>query len=137
MSYDLFVFLPSFAPTEREKFLEWFDELEWDDFPMCYDPANSQQSVKDFFFEIGKTFPALNGPYRLDTPDEIPMADYIIGNACIYLTFAWSDPESAYSKTFELAEKFGLGFFNVSSESGEVWLPNQIGKLTFAHKELA
>jgi hypothetical protein len=57
-----------------------------------------------------------------------------VGKSVIYCAFAWSKAELAYDTVFELAQKHGVGFFNVSSGNEEVWLPSK-GALNLAHSK--
>lgn len=52
----------------------------------------------------------------------------------IYINFSWSDADTAYETTFRLAAKHGIGFFDVNSEDGKVWIPESPGKLKVAFK---
>jgi hypothetical protein len=45
----------------------------------------------------------------------------------IYACFAWSEAANAHQVAFELAKKYGVGFFNVSEENGEAWAPQPEG----------
>jgi hypothetical protein len=65
----------------------------------------------------------MNGPFRSqdEDMDAVKSGDYSIGNAFIYASFTWSEPEKAYAAVFRLAKKHGLGFYDVSSDKGEVW----------------
>jgi hypothetical protein len=42
----------------------------------------------------------------------------------VYVGFAWSIADDAYRTTFALARKHGLGFFDVSADDGQVWMPD-------------
>ena len=136
MSYDLMVFDPEAAPRGHREFLSWFlSEMEADD-GICYmDSAIATEPLRTWYREITKLFPSLNGP---DGKDELPedeacACDYSIGKHAIYACFAWSKVEPAYRAVFELAAKHKVGFFNVSSNEEEVWLPSERG-LVLAHK---
>ena len=137
MSYDLLVFDPATAPRERRAFLTWWDQQsEWTEDHGYDDPAVSTPGLRLWFLEIGAEFPPMNGPYaKEDFPDdEATLTDYSVGREAIYASFAWSKTELAYNTVFRLAEKHHLGFFDVSSEDGAVWLPDPAGKLTKAHE---
>jgi hypothetical protein len=49
--------------------------------------------------------------------------DYSIGRSVIYAAFAWSQAETAFEAVNRLAAKHGVGFFDVSSEQGEIRFP--------------
>ena len=80
-------------------------------------------------------FPPLNGVFaKKELPeDESTAADYSLGTQMIYIAFAWSKAELAYQTTLDLAAKHDLGFFNISSQDEEVWLPAE-GRLILAHQ---
>jgi hypothetical protein len=82
-----------------------------------------------------RIFPPLNGAFAEEElpEDEASAADYSIGAQMIYIAFAWSNAESAYQTTLDLAAKHDLGFFNISSQDEEVWLPAK-GRLILAHQ---
>jgi hypothetical protein len=58
-----------------------------------------------------------------------------VGTSLIYACFAWSKAEDAHPHMMRLAEKHRVGFFNVSSDESEVWIPNSDGKLVLAHSD--
>lgn len=122
MSYDLMVFKQEAAPKEKTAFLEWFeDQAEWAEEHSYDDPANTAEPLRNWFMEMITTFPAMNGPFaNEDDDDDERLADYCIGNNVIYVAFPWSLAEEAFHKMLELAAKHEVGFFNVSSDSGEV-----------------
>jgi len=138
MSYDLAVFEPEAAPKNRAEFLAWFErQTKWDE-PHGYDdPAVSTSTLRSWFMDIIKEFPPMNGPYAgndLVDIDDSHLTDYSVGTSLIYAAFAWSLAELAYTTMFRLAEKHRIGFFNVSSDTGEVCLPDAAGKLVVAHR---
>jgi hypothetical protein len=136
MSYDLMVFDPQVAPKERVAFMAWFDEQsEWEEGHSYDNPEVCTPGLRAWFLDMIQTFPALNGPYATDDlpEDEASATDYSVGQSVIYAAFAWSKAELAYEAMFKLANKHGVGFFNVSSDSADVWLPNQVGDLSLAH----
>jgi hypothetical protein len=137
MSYDLMVFEPDSPPKGHEGFMEWYwKQVEWGEGHTYNDPAVSSERLQKFFSEIIVSFPPLNGVFAEDDlpEDEATATDYSIGRQVIYACFAWSKTEPAYEAMFNLAAKHGLGFFNVSSGTLEVWLPGPEG-LVLAHKK--
>ena len=75
----------------------------------------------------------MNGEYapNLDPLDEAEAedlerhsVDYSIGCDMIYAAFSWSVAEEAYEQMRSLAQKHGVGFFDVSGEKSEIILPN-------------
>lgn len=130
MSYDLMVFERTKAPQKHKDFLEWYEkETEWKEEHDYDDPAVTSPALKSWYEEITKTFPNMNGP---DAPNEEPddedaeahLTDYSIGHHVIYAAFAWSVADEAYEVTKALARKHNVGFFDVSGEEGEVYLPD-------------
>ncbi len=136
MSYDLMVFVPESAPAGRGEFLDWYEsQSEWEEEHSYDDPAVTAPSLSDLFKEIVTIFPALNGPYAIDElpEDESLLADYCIGKHVLYIGFSWSKVDQAYSELHRLAAKHKVGFFDVSSDSGAVWLPGADGQFKVAH----
>lgn len=136
MSYDLLVFDASVAPQDREEFLDWYDEItEWEDGP--YDnPDRLSPNLRAWFMEAIASYPPMNGPFvRQDVSDEQPTTDYSLAPSLIYITFSWSVAEQAFARTKELAAKHGVGFFNISSDTSDVWVPDGCGGLTLAHQD--
>jgi hypothetical protein len=75
-------------------------------------------------------FPAMNGAHaKEDDGDDASVTDYSVGRTLIYAAFAWSKEDAALKTTFRLAEKHRVGFYHVSSGGGEVYLPDESGKL--------
>ena len=135
MSYDLAVFAPEAAPKTRVDFLAWFEQqTTWQE-PHGYDdPVVSVPALRDWFLDMITGFPAMNGPYAPKgvSEDDLRLTDYSIGKSLIYVAFAWSKAETAFDTMFRLAEKHRVGFYNVSSSIGDVWLPDSSGKLVMA-----
>lgn len=136
MSYDLLVFDASAAPQGREEFLDWYDELtEWEDGPYD-DPDTLSPKLRAWFMEIIETYPPMNGPLaRHDLKEGQQAADYSLAPPLIYIAFSWSVAEQAFARTKELAAKHGVGFFNVSSDTSDVWNPDGNGRLVLAHQD--
>lgn len=129
MSYDLMVFRKEAAPKTRTDFMKWYEnQTEWAEEHGYDDPANTSPELRNWFMEIIQTFPAMNGPYASDDDDNKYVSDYSIGKDVIYVAFAWSLAEQAYKTMLELAEKHGVGFFDVSSDNGDILFPDN-GKL--------
>lgn len=130
MSYDLMVFERTKAPQKRKEFLVWYDkETEWSEEHGYDDPAVTSPALRDWYEEMIKTFPNMNGPEAPDGgPDneeaEAYLTDYCIGHHVIYAAFSWSVAEEAYEKVKVLAQKHGVGFYDVSSDDGDIILPD-------------
>ena len=131
MSYDLMVFETTKAPTNREEFLSWYDELtEWAEDHSYNDSSVTSPALKNWYDDMLQFFPALNGPdgvslEELDTDADLASraSDYCIARDAIYVAFAWSQADSAYAVMKDLAEKHGLGFFDVSGGGDDILWP--------------
>ncbi len=136
MSYDLLVFDPAAAPADREGFMAWFNEqTKWGEGHSYNDPAVCSENLRAWFFDMIKAFPALNGPHRAkdDDLDDPRITDYSIGRSIIDAGFRWSEAEPAYQAAFDLAKRHRLGFFDMSADDGEVWLPTADGGYQCVH----
>jgi hypothetical protein len=130
MSFDLMVFDASAAPRSRKAFMSWYEkQTEWSESCGYNDPAIPTSALQAWFRDIIKTFPPMNGPLAGDDPDNPKVTDYSLGRSVIYGGFAWSEAEVAHKSAKELAAKYGVGFFDVSAESGDIWFPTALGKL--------
>ncbi len=124
------VFDAASAPRTRTQFLAWYEQQsEWHESHGYNDPDVPAPGLKKWFREIIKTFPPMNGPLASDDPDNPKVTDYSLGRSVIYGAFAWSESEAAYKHVKELAAKHGLGFFDVSSDDGDIWWPVSDWKL--------
>lgn len=130
MSYDLMVFDPAAVPSKkRGPFLDWYDQqAEWEEGHDYDDAAVSTPALRAFYEEIVQAFPA-------QQEDEGPGTDYTIGASLIYLTFEWDKIDEAHETVFRLAGKHAVGFFDVSSDLAEAWLPDGKGGLYIAHSD--
>lgn len=131
------VFETKAAPSEHAQFMSWYEQqTKWAEGHGYDDPAVSTVSLRAWFLDIIQSFPPLNGPLSKDDlpEDEATATDYSVGESVIYCAFAWSKAEVAYDTVFDLAQKHGVGFFDVSSGNEEVWLPSK-GRLTLAHSK--
>jgi len=132
MSYDLMVFDPAAAPAKkRGPFLDWYDQqAEWREDHSYDDPAVSSAALQAFYADIAALFPAMA---EGDEDKEGAGTDYTIGAALIYITFEWDKIDQAHETVFRLAAQHKLGFFDVSSDLAETWLPDGKGGLFIAH----
>ncbi|NHZ79424.1 hypothetical protein F2P44_09065 [Massilia sp. CCM 8695] len=138
MSYDLMVFAPEAAPKKREAFLAWYDEqAEWGEGHSYADPAVASPALQAFYADIVHTFPALalEDLAGEDNDEDSPGTDYTIGKSLIYITFSWDQIDEAHATVTRLAAKHGVGFFDVSSDIAETWLPDGKGDLYIAHSD--
>ena len=138
MSYDLAVFDPAAAPSDRGEFEDWYGSVtNWGDPRGHHDPVICSPPLRSWFLEMIKEFPALNGPYgvpRGDAMDDPRVSMYGIAEHLIYVGFASSQAKAAYEACLRLAAKHRVGFFDVSDD-GSVWLPDGNGGLAMAQKE--
>lgn len=132
MSYDLMVFAPEAAPPKRAAFLDWYDQqTEWDDDQAYDNPALATPALQAFYAELSAEFP----PAQEDAEEDAG-TEYTIGSSLIYMSFLdWDKIERAHEAVFSLAGKHGLGFFDVSSDLAEAWLPDKKGGLRIAHSD--
>ncbi len=132
MSYDLMVYEKTKAPNTRKKFMEWFEQqTEWSEDHDYQSISVSSPSLQNWFMEMKDTFPPMNGEYAPDmellSEDENlenHVTDYCIGREVIYAAFAWSVADEAYELMRRLAQKHDVGFFDVSSDNGDIILPD-------------
>jgi hypothetical protein len=124
MSYDLMVFDVSEAPRSLKAFMDWYGkQTEWQESHGYNNPKVPAAALRSWFREIIKTFPPMNGPLASNDPDDPRTTDYSLGRSVIYAAFAWSKAEAAYEAVKRLADKHKVGFFDVSGEGGDIWLP--------------
>lgn len=129
MSYDLMVFRPESAPREREEFIDWYQEqTEWSEEHNYNDPVVTSEELRNWFKEMIKTFPAMNGPFAVEDISDENVTDYCIGKDVIYVTFAWSIAEKAYEVMKSNAEKHSVGFYDASADDGDILFPDGNGK---------
>lgn len=130
MSYDLVVFERTKAPATKKEFMAWYEkESEWSEEHDYGTISVSSPALQNWFMEMKETFPPMNGEYApalelLDEDLERHMVDYCIGRNMIYAAFSWSLVEEAYELTRDLAQKHQVGFFDISSERGDIILPD-------------
>lgn len=131
MSYDLVVFSPDAAPAKRPAFLDWYEaQTDWPEDHDYDDPAVATPALQAFYADLTATFPP--------SPDEATDAgtEYTIGSTLIYMTFNdWDKIDEAHGAVSALAARHELGFFDVSSDLAEAWLPDRKGGLRVAHSD--
>lgn len=126
MSYDLLVFEASAAPSDPAAFLAWYEALtEWREGHSYDDPTLCGPALRAWFLRMIETFPALNGPFA-GAPDK-RTTDYSIARTAIYVGFSNAEGGRAYTQSFELARKCGLGFYGVSETGAGYWRPTDDG----------
>ena len=127
MSYDLMVFERTKAPQMRKEFLVWYDkETVWSEEHGYDDSAVTSPALRNWYEEMIKTFPNMDSPDAEveDDDAEAHLTEYSIGHNVIYAAFAWSVAEEAYEKVKALAQKHGVGFYDVSNDDGDIILPD-------------
>lgn len=128
------VFEPASAPKDREGFIGWFaSQMDWDKDHDYNDPDACTPGLRRFFDDLRREFPPMNGPLANDDFDDPKVTDYSIGRDALYIGFAWSEAANAFPAVFELAKKHRLGFFDVSSNDGSVWIPEEGTSYVRAH----
>jgi hypothetical protein len=138
MSYDLMVFEPEVAPKKHAAFMAWYFKLvEWNDEPYN-DPTRTTERLRLWVRDMQRTFPDMNTPEAEVVPidDDGVLSDYTIGRDFVYAGFAWSKAIAAAAEAERLAKLHGVGFFDVSSNGEEVYLPVN-GRLELAHQKVA
>ncbi|SCY49404.1 hypothetical protein SAMN02910370_02796 [Lachnospiraceae bacterium XPB1003] len=123
MSLDLCVYNKKKAPTEPIEFLKWFYErTTWDGDRDYYDTKGTDQDLVDFFLEMVKICPAMNGPYapskeeieeNPELEDSPLITEYSIGEDLIYMGFSYNAPSEVFVQLEEIAYKHGLGYFDM------------------------
>lgn len=149
MSADLMVFYKSRAPVEPRKFLKWFyEKTAWTSDRDYYDIKGTSPELVNFFMEIIREYPAMNGLFAPsdeemekieDDPElESRLTEYNIDDDLIYMGFAWSVSDKACELVEELAYKHGLGFidmFDVHLDRNPVIKIPQISREKLNHEE--
>jgi hypothetical protein len=132
MSYDLMVFEPDKAPKNRGDFMIWYgQQTEWGEPHGYNDPSVTTPLLLAWYLDMQSEFPTMNGSdARVHDDDSAywdnpKLTEYSIGQSVIYIGFAWSQAEDAYRQVRRLAEKHGVGFFDVSADGGEIWVPSK------------
>jgi hypothetical protein len=133
MSFDLMVFAPDAAPAKRPAFLDWYEaQTEWHEDHGYDDPALATPALRAFYADLAAEFPP--APAGVEDPEA--GTDYTIGSTLIYMSFLdWDRIDAAWEAVNRLAAKHELGFFDVSSDLAEVWLPDRKGGLRVAHSD--
>lgn len=121
MSVDVLVFDKSKAPTEPMEFLKWFyKKSEWSSDRDYNDIKGTSQPLVDFFMELVKKYPSMNGEFAPDDEEfendpelESKLIDYTIDDDLIYMGIAYSVPDEVFDKIEDLAYKHGLGYYDM------------------------
>jgi hypothetical protein len=135
VSYDLAVFDPAVAPATPREFRAWFrEQTQWRSDERYDDPERTTVALRRWFFDMLPTYPAISGPHAPPTSDDSRTTGYSIGAHLIYVDFRWSQADLAREIVLGLAKKHRVGFYDVSSTDGGVWLPRPGGKLARAFR---
>ncbi len=132
MSYDLMVFEKTKAPATKKEFMQWYEkQTEWEEEHDYQTISISSPALQNWFMEMKETFPPMNGEYApsiesIDEDENLERhtVDYSIGYDIIYAAFSWSVVDEAYELMRSLAKKHNVGFFDVSSDKGDIILPD-------------
>src|SRR5262249_48927549 len=111
------------------------DQTDWQDGIDYDNPENCTDALRAWLFEMMKKYPAMNGPFAREYEDDETtwVTGYSIGPKSIYIDFRWSAAEHAFRDTFVCATKHRVGFFDVSSDDGGVWVPTADGQYARIH----
>jgi len=142
MSYDLLVFEKTKAPKTKKEFIKWYKKLtEWEESIDYNQISNASNSLQNWFHEIIKTFPPMNGSLAPKDEEingnkelELHLTDYSITKDAIYACFSWSLSDEAYNTVLKLAAKHKVGFFDASGKNKDIILPDE-GSLMFVSGE--
>ncbi len=136
MSYDLMVFDPAIAPRDRDGFMAWYgQQTKWSE---SHDYENLEVTTPElqaWFLDMIVEFPSIGDPQYTDEVDNPKLSEYAFGLSIIYAGFAWSEAVNARERVVRLAEKHKVGFFDVSAENGQVWVPGADGDYRCIHGE--
>jgi hypothetical protein len=132
LSYYLMVFEKTKAPKTKDQFLKWFeDQAEWSEEHDYQTPTVASNALQSWYNAMKSAFPPMNGidaptDEQLQENEELEnrLADYCIGKDVIYVAFAWSVADEAYKLTTLLARQYDVGFFDVSTDEGDIILPD-------------
>ncbi len=134
MSYDLMVFEQTKAPVTKKEFMMWYEkQTQWEEEHDYQTLSVSSPALQNWFMEMKEKFPPMNREYAPDfdplDEDEAEdlerhLVDYSIGHDIIYAAFSWSVADEAYELTRRLAQKYKVGFFDVSADKGNIILPD-------------
>jgi len=127
------VFDPGVAPLDRVGFMQWYrQQTKWGEAHRYDNPDVSTPGLRAWFLDMIPHYPMMNGPYASED-DSSRVTDYSIGRSVIYAAFAWSETAEAREITFRLAQRHRIGFFDVSTGNGGVWIPAADAQYTCIH----
>ena len=120
MSYDLMVLDKRKRFTNKKEFLEWYNVVtEWSEDLDYNDYRHTTPSLQNWFLAMKEIVPPLNGEFAPSDDDlgngEFQESDYCIAKEAIYIAFAWSDAEKVHQIVTNLAKKYDVAFFDIST----------------------
>ena len=114
------------VPKNRIAFMKWYEEqTNWNEDHEYNDPKLTTDKLKNWFMEIIKIFPQMDGTFAptIEEINEMENDSYVTGYSIrkniIYATFSWSLAKEAFKTVKELAKKYDVGFFDCSG-TGEI-----------------
>lgn len=123
------VFEATQAPKERKAFMNWYGEqVKWSEDHQYNDSTVCSEGLQRFYTELSESFPSMNVDDEIfeameEAWKDNRLTDYSLGSSIIYAAFAYSVANEAYAAMRELAIKHKVGFFDVSSNDGEILFP--------------
>jgi hypothetical protein len=119
------VFDPTAAPRDHASFMRWYEaQTTWGEGHSYDDHRVCSPALQRWFLEMIETFPPMNGPIASKDYDPF-VTDHCCGRDVIYSAFAWSVADTARKRMRELAIKYGLGFYDVGGDPGEILFPGE------------
>ncbi len=131
------VFEPEAAPKEHQASMRWYAGFtKWNEGHSYKDPSVTSRRLRLWLSDIQRSYPDMDSMEAADLipNDDGSLSSYSIGKQAIYVCFAWSKAEEAYTRVMELAGRHEVGFFDVSSPGQEVWMPDA-GSLKLVHRK--
>lgn len=122
------VFDKASVPRHKEDFMRWYDiQTEWSEEQNYSDISITTDKLRLWYYDIIDSFAPLEEySHESEILHSKHSAEYVIGENIIYCAFDWSDAQEAYAICLMLAEKHELGFFDVSSEEGSVFMSGKL-----------
>jgi len=126
------VFEKARAPITKAEFMKWYEtQTEWSEDHDYQTPSVSSLTLQNWYQSMKSVFPPMNGidaptDEQIEENEELEnnLADYCIGRDVIYVAFGWSVANKAYELAKQLAKQHNVGFFDVSTDDGDILLPD-------------
>lgn len=126
MSYDVMVFEGSKAPRTKEEFLEWYDkQTQWGEGHGYDDISVASPKLQSFYkalLESYKTLEECDGSEE----DGRCLLSSAIGRDIIYLCFPRGTDIDYYEEIMDLADDYGVGFYDASGGCEVVFADGEI-----------